>query len=85
MTQVMVKETLAMPFFKGEEKRTINSRKGTFLVIQWQRLRAPNAGDLGSILGWETKIPHGTTKSSHAPTKTEDPVCCNKDLAQSNK
>ena len=31
---------------------------GTSLVVQWLRLRASNAGDKGSVLGLETKIPH---------------------------
>jgi len=33
---------------------------GTSLVVQWLRLRAPNAGSTGSIPGWWTKIPHAT-------------------------
>ena len=39
-------------------------------MVQWLRLCAPNAGDLGLILGWETrsymlplKIPNGRTKT----------------------
>ena len=32
---------------------------GTFLVVQWLRLRASNAGDMGLIGGWGSKIPHG--------------------------
>ena len=31
---------------------------GTSLVVQWLRLCAPNAGDMGSIPGQGTKIPH---------------------------
>ena len=31
-----------------------NHDKGTSLVVQWLRLRAPNAGGLGSIPGEET-------------------------------
>ena len=30
--------------------------KWGFLVIQWLRLHAPNAGGTGSVLGWGTKI-----------------------------
>ena len=30
----------------------------TSLVGQWLRLRAPNAGGIGSIAGWGTKILH---------------------------
>ena len=32
--------------------------RGTSLVAQWLRLCAPNAGDLGSIPGQGTIIPH---------------------------
>ena len=31
---------------------------GTSLVVQWLRLRASNAGCVGSVPGWGTKIPH---------------------------
>ena len=31
---------------------------GTSVVVQWLRLHAANAGDLGSIPGQGTKIPH---------------------------
>ena len=44
---------------------------GTYLVVQWLRLRALNAGGLGS----GNEIPHATIKSSHAVNK--DPTCCN--------
>ena len=30
----------------------------TSLVVQWLRLRGSNAGGVGSIPGWGTKIPH---------------------------
>ena len=44
--------------------------KGTSLVAQWRRLRAPKAGGPGSIPGQGTKSHmHATTKSSHATTK----------------
>ncbi|TEA35021.1 hypothetical protein DBR06_SOUSAS9710100, partial [Sousa chinensis] len=49
---------------------------GTSLVVQWVRLRAPNAGGPGSIPGRGTKsCMHATTKSSHAATKKF--TCCN--------
>ena len=38
---------------------------GTSLVVQWLGLHASNAGGVGWIPGWETKIPHvlyGTAK-----------------------
>ena len=31
---------------------------GTSLVVRWLRLSAANAGSMGSIPGWRTKIPH---------------------------
>ena len=46
----------------------------TSLVVQWLRLCTSNAEGMGSVLGWETKIPHaaalpkGKKKSSH-PTE----------------
>ena len=59
-------------------------RGGTSLVVQWLRLRAPNAGDLGSIPGQGTrshvpqlrvhmlqlKIPHAAAKILRATAKT---------------
>ena len=27
-------------------------------MTQWLSLQAPNAGDMGSVPGWGTKIPH---------------------------
>ena len=56
------------------------------LVVQCLRLRAPNAGGLGSILGQGTrshtlqgrsKILCATTKSTHAAS--EDPTHCSED------
>ena len=32
--------------------------QGTSLVVPWLRLRASNAGYLGSIPGWGNRIPH---------------------------
>ena len=55
----------------------------TSLVVQWVRLRAPNAGALGSIPGQGTRSHmHAATKSAHAATKeatrgNEDPMCHN--------
>ena len=38
----------------------IKSWGGTSLVVQWLRRHAASAGDVGSILGQGTKIPHAT-------------------------
>ena len=37
------------------------SQSGISLVVQWPRLRAPTAGDVGLIPGWGTKIAHAAT------------------------
>ena len=43
---------------------------GTSLVVQWLRLRAPNAGGPGSIPGQGTRSHmHDTTKSPHEAMK----------------
>ena len=60
-----------------------NTTSGTTLVVQWVRLHAPNAGDLGLIPGRGTRSHmHAASKSPHAATKkpmcrSEDPACCN--------
>ena len=43
-----------------EQKKAVTKIKnsGTSLVVQWLRLRTSNAGDVGSISGQGTKIPH---------------------------
>ena len=33
----------------------------TSLAVQWLRLGASNAGGMGSIPGWGTKIPHAVS------------------------
>ena len=49
---------------------------GTFLVAQWLRLCAPNAGGPGSIPGQGTRSHmHAATKSLHATNK--EPANCN--------
>ena len=56
---------------------------GTSLVVQWVRLRPPNAGGPGSIPGPGTRShKHATAKSLRASTKkparrNKDPVCRN--------
>ena len=63
---------------------------GTSLVVQWLRLRTPNAGGLGSIPGQGTRSHMPQLKSLHATTKdptclNKDPACCNEDPRQPNK
>ena len=61
-----------MVFYKPQEKE----EPGTSLVVQWIRLRAPNAGGLGLIPGQGTRShTHAATKSLHATTK--EPTCRN--------
>ncbi|TEA40519.1 hypothetical protein DBR06_SOUSAS15710059, partial [Sousa chinensis] len=49
---------------------------GTSLVVQWVRLRAPNAGGPGLIPGQGTRPRmHAAAKSLRAATK--DPACRN--------
>ena len=47
------------------------------MVVQWLRLRAPNAGGLGSIRGQGTRSHMPQLKILHATMKTEDPKYCN--------
>ena len=37
-------------------------------MVQWLRLSASNAGGVGSIPSWGTKIPHATQYSTHTHT-----------------
>ena len=54
-------------------------KTGTSLVVQWLRLHASNAGGMGSIPGWGTKIPHAmecgkkNTKKQTKKTLTGNP------------
>ena len=50
------------PFFK------VKSSRGTFLVVQWLGLCAPNAGGLGSSRGQRTKSQMPQLKIPHAAT-----------------
>ena len=45
-------------------KNCKNPKFGTSLVVQWLRNLPCNAGDMGSITGWETKIPHALKQLS---------------------
>ena len=38
-------------------------------MVQWLRLHTPNAGDSGSISGWEIKIPHARIAHRQAGTE----------------
>ena len=47
--------------------------KGTSLVVQGKRVRAPNAEGPGLIPGWETKVPQATRHGQKNKKKnTED-------------
>ena len=47
-------------------------KKGTFLMVQWLRLRVHTARGPGLIPGWELKIPHVAMKILCAATKTKN-------------
>ena len=47
------------------------THSGTSLVVQWLRLRAPNAGGLGSIPGQGTRSHMPQLKILRATTKTQ--------------
>ena len=53
----------------GIEMAYSKKMNGTSLVAQWLRLHAPEAGDMGSIPGQGTKIPHAAW---HGEKTTED-------------
>ena len=53
------------PFFNAS---IINLVMRDFLVVQWLRLHAPNAGGLGSIPGQETKISNPMNQLSPSAT-----------------
>ena len=40
-----------------------NYKRGTSLAVQWLALCASNAGGVGSIPGWGTRIPHAARGS----------------------
>ena len=71
---------------QGEAKRYL---LGTSLVVQWLRLRAPNAGGLGSIPGQGTRshrpqlrVCRLQLKNPNAAVTIKGPVCCDLDLVQ---
>ena len=49
----------------GSETTLKNSPLGTSLVVQWLRLGASNARDVGWIPDWGTKIPHAVQCSQN--------------------
>ena len=63
---------------------TLNKRKkevklGASLVVQWVRLRVPNAGGLGSISGGGTRVPCATGQPGPHTTIREKPTQRNKE------
>ena len=58
-----------------EEKKVAG--EGTSLVLQWLRLRAPNAGGPGSIPGQGTGPHMQQLKIPRAKMQIEDPMCGN--------
>ena len=70
---------------KGKNKDVGQSKtpEGTFLVVQWLRFCAPNAGGWGFLNGKldPARQNYGVFKAQlkipHATMKTEDLQCCN--------
>ena len=66
--------------FLGEGRLGLRLEKGDFLIVQWLRPHAPNAGGLGAVPGWGTrshilqlrvcmpqlKSPHAAAKTGHS-------------------
>ena len=50
-----------------------NNPPRTSLAVQWLRLRASNAGSMGSIPGRGTKIPHGVGRSKKKIHQNDNP------------
>ena len=45
------------------KKKKKTGKNWTSTMAQWLRLHTPNAGDLGSILGWgRSRMPHSMAK-----------------------
>ena len=61
-----------------EHQRYKNTEIETFLVVQWLRLYAPNAGGPGSIPGQETRSHMPQLKIMQAAAKMEDPWAATK-------
>ena len=51
-------KTCGLLLEKQEKCVTKGIKTGTSLVVQWFRLCTPNAGAVGLIPGWRTKMPH---------------------------
>ena len=51
--------------------------RGTSLIVQWLRLRAPNAGDLGFIPAQGSRSYMPQLKIPHVAMKIEGPMCQN--------
>ena len=49
---------------------------GAFLMVQWSRLWAPNAGGMVLSPSQGTKIPHATTKTQHSQVRFLKRVTC---------
>ena len=61
-TEAQGKESTGQVSTKSSGRDQIKKRSGNFPLrewgVQWLRLHASNAGAVGLIPGWETKIPH---------------------------
>ena len=55
-------------FLSGKKRKQVR----TSLQVQWLSLHASNAGDMGSIPGWEAKIPHAAKIKKKRRRKQKD-------------
>ena len=55
-------------------KKKKKKKHTTLLAVQWLRLCASNAGGLGWIAGWGTRIPHAMGHSKKKKQNTTNPV-----------
>ena len=58
-----------------------NYQAGTSQVVQWLKLCAANAGDVGSIPSWGTKIPHAMSHSLKIKNKSTKQVVNDKQIS----
>ena len=60
---------------KTKSHLCLKEHTGASLAVQWLRFCAYNAGEMGSIPGRETKIPHAMWCSQGKKKKTDIYVC----------
>ena len=61
---------------KTKSHLCLKEHTGASLAVQWLRLCAYNAGEMGLIPGWETKIPHAMQCSQGKKKKKNQTYIC---------